>query len=228
MSAILHHFALCDHMISDKATNKESIIGMFDRLTAMIYPTILPDCQLVLGVVGAEKGSKVKVQLISPQNQAVLEITGKAEAEAPFHVTTIKSDLKNIIIPSVGIYWFEITIDTQSPIRFPFHVEYAIPKPIPMSATELEKALANPNVAKSARLVVKCGNCSKEHSFQHNLDPNIHIPNDMLPFPDGGIIDCSCGGKVDATAIFRHALSELGKEHPTELEVAVAKDQTDK
>jgi hypothetical protein len=225
MSAILHHFALCDHMISDKATNKESIIGMFDRLTAMVYPTVLPDCQLVLGVVGVEKGSKVKVQLISPQNQVILEITGKAEAEARYNVTTIKSDLRNVIIPSVGIYWFEVTIDTQSPIRFPFHVEYAVPEPIPMTAAELEKALANPNAAKSARLVVACGKCKKEHSFQRNLDPNIPIPDDMLPFPEDGIVECSCGGKIDATAIFRHALSELGKEHPAEFEAAAAKDK---
>jgi hypothetical protein len=115
-------FALCDQAITDKATGKVSLIGMFDRLNALQFPATF-SFALALRVTGLKAGSSVSLNLL-PQSGGEMRIAEK-RFDTPQQIEQIMLNVGGAGFDQPGDYWFVVRIDEKELGRLPFQAALA-------------------------------------------------------------------------------------------------------
>ena len=120
---------------------------------------------------------------------------------------------QHLIIPikTEGIHFFESGIGSVSK-KIPIIVN-KLPWP-ELSKEEIKKALEDPYSIRSARMEIVCNKCSRKHTFEVNLDPNVKNTPGTIKFPKSGKFKCktkTCNTIISTKDIEGRARSLLGK-----------------
>jgi len=124
--------ALLADAASIDSSGKLSILGIFDRLSTMSFPTRHPRLSLVLRfTAGLDEAGKheVGITLIDPDAQEVVRIDGEMQL-GPGPVAAAGSirvphvlNMDGLIFPRPGRYSFDVTVDGEHHVTIPLTVD---------------------------------------------------------------------------------------------------------
>jgi hypothetical protein len=117
-------FLLCDQVITDEATKKKTLVGVFDRVWATRFPTEHRPVALYARLYDAEGEHEVRVEYVKVGEEKVL-----AEAKGTLRVHDRKRPVEFVItlpaipIPEPGKYEFRLWVSGRYVQRVIFTAE---------------------------------------------------------------------------------------------------------
>ncbi len=103
---------LCDSVIQDKATNKRSLIGLFDRLAASRFPCVHPALSIFVSATSGRGEYDAEVRCRHQESGAVaFSIKGKLRFQDPLQVVEVTFNVQQPRFESEGEYWLEFLLD---------------------------------------------------------------------------------------------------------------------
>jgi hypothetical protein len=106
-------FILCDSVISDKITNKNSLIGLFNIIYAKKFPFVFPVINAFISLTqGHAQNYECSLSCVKEDtNKQIWSSPGKINMTDPLGVLEINFEIRNILFPEAGIYRFEFSCD---------------------------------------------------------------------------------------------------------------------
>ncbi len=100
---------LCDSVIVDEMTKKKSLIGVFEDVNAVAFPTQL-NCALYAKLVDAEGTYNFRIRLVRLQDETVVTELPGAQAVLPdrLKAAELAINLLGLVIPEAGKYEFQL------------------------------------------------------------------------------------------------------------------------
>lgn len=99
---------VCDTGATDPATNKKTLIGIFNSISASTFPSVRP-VSLYFKVTDAEGYYKFEIRYIKQStNETLAYARGELVAEDPLKSTDILIEMPRLPIPGEGRYEFQI------------------------------------------------------------------------------------------------------------------------
>jgi hypothetical protein len=118
--AVLADYALIDQH------GKLSVLGMFQHIWVQSFPAVHPRTHLVIRVRGrrTEIGvHSMRIQFVDGEGQQLLGGEGSIQfGEPPAGVTEVEAAavlVFDVPLPHAGLYQFEITVGSDSPVQVP-------------------------------------------------------------------------------------------------------------
>ena len=113
---------------------------------------------------------------------------------------------------ATGSYEIGVRVGQRRTFWVPFGVALRPWPELPKGKT-LERALADPNTIKTARVQVECRKCGAKYVFEVKLDPNAELAEDARPFPETGELRCrECRTLHHLKDIEGQTRAQLGKQ----------------
>ena len=116
-------FIICDSVIDDKATNKKSLIGLFNNIYANKFPATHPSLNVFLSLT--EGYGDYQCSLVCKKADESLElvrIPGNIKFGNPLSVAEVKFEIRGIVIPEPGVYRFDFLCGEVSVVSRKFKV----------------------------------------------------------------------------------------------------------
>jgi len=114
---------------------KLNITGIFDQITASVFPTVWPSCTLIIRLVGhqSETGEhKINVRIADEDGKELSRLNGEIKLNRKRNVSSVRSlqaplifNIVNLQLPRPGTYTFDVLIDGRFEVGVPLHVEEA-------------------------------------------------------------------------------------------------------
>jgi hypothetical protein len=111
---------LCDQFIDDRRSGKRSLIGLYDQINTVGFPTAR-DMLVVAIIADMDEKSRVGLSLYAPEGNDLLGI----EMQPPSghgKVNEMAFELQGMTIPSPGTHWLAIKVDGKELARRPVNV----------------------------------------------------------------------------------------------------------
>jgi hypothetical protein len=107
-------FLLCDQVISDEATKKKTLVGIFDRIWVSKFPTEHKPVALYARLYDAEGEYDVRVEYVKLSDESVLaRANGKLQVHDRRKPVEFALSLSSIPIPEPGEYEFRLWIGNR-------------------------------------------------------------------------------------------------------------------
>ncbi len=107
-------FLLCDQVISDEATKKKTIVGVFDRILLGKFPGSHSPVAVYVRVVDAEGEYKLRVEYVQVASQSVLAVVdGTVHVKDRLRAGEFFIPLPPLPIPSPGEYEFRLWMNDR-------------------------------------------------------------------------------------------------------------------
>ncbi len=105
---VLLAILVCDTVIEDRDTNKKSLIGLFDRITAEGVPVQHPSLNLFISLTNGHGVAEGALRVIkSDTDEALTELSGPIEFPDPMTVVEMVFVLRDLVFPEEGEYRFQ-------------------------------------------------------------------------------------------------------------------------
>ena len=120
---------IADTVLQEKQSNKWSVIGVFDRVAAAVFPTARPSLGIYVKLADVVGKHKVTLEFRDAQDRMLNRIEG-LEIAASEKATTLDFGLQtfNLPIPAPGKYHFVLYIDGELAQMVPIEA-MVLPKP---------------------------------------------------------------------------------------------------
>jgi len=118
---------LCDQFIDDRRSGKRSLIGLYDQINTLGFPTAR-DMLVVAIVSGMDEHSRVGLSLFAPDGNDLLGIEMEPPS-GPGKVNEMAFELQGMTIPGPGTHWLAIKVDGKELGRRPVNVVKVDPPP---------------------------------------------------------------------------------------------------
>ena len=117
-------FLIADVVIQDKATNKWSAIGIFDRIMALGFPCVHPSLSLYIRLSDAEGQYAIRVEF-RDVNDSRLAVFEGLTLSIPSRLSHPDLGIKtiNLPIPKPGRYYFDLYFNGELTESLPLEVE---------------------------------------------------------------------------------------------------------
>jgi hypothetical protein len=102
---------LCDQVITDRATNKKSLIGVFENINAGDFPCIHHALSVYVKLTDAQGTYKFKLELIDLKQDSIIakgELPQPVDIESPLLTHELVFNMKNLQFLHPGEYEFRI------------------------------------------------------------------------------------------------------------------------
>lgn len=119
---------LCDQFIDDRRSGKRSLIGLYDQINTLGFPTAR-DMLVVAIISNMDEKSRVGLSLYSPEGKDLLGIEMQPPG-GPGKVNEMAFELQGMTIPSGGTHWLAIRVDGTELARRPVNVVKVDPPPV--------------------------------------------------------------------------------------------------
>lgn len=99
---------ICDTVIHDKATNKKSLIGLFNCVYSKVFPCKLTAINVFVSLTegrGTYQCSLICVK--DDESQTLVRMGGPLTFNNPLAVIEAKFEIKGLVFPEAGTYRFE-------------------------------------------------------------------------------------------------------------------------
>jgi hypothetical protein len=102
---------LCDQVIVDEQTKKKSLIGVFDKLNAINFPTLL-NCAVYAKLADAEGQYYFKIRIVQLKDETLLgEMEMKGTVQSRVESVEVAVFLMGVTIPEPGKYEIQMYAD---------------------------------------------------------------------------------------------------------------------
>lgn len=105
---------VCDQIVAEQGTNKKSLIGIFEIVAAIGFPTIIPRLAVYVRLVDAGGKYPFKLRVVKLKDETLLadiDIEGNLPDQA--HASELVFNFQGLMIPEAGKYEFQLyTRDT--------------------------------------------------------------------------------------------------------------------
>ena len=106
---VLLAILICDTIIDDRRTNKKSLIGLFNQITAVEVPVQHPSLHLFVSLTNGHNVAEGIVRVVESDSDEVLsEMSGEIEFPDPMAVVELDFAIHDIVFPDEGEYRFQI------------------------------------------------------------------------------------------------------------------------
>ena len=113
---VLLAILVCDTVIDDRRTNKKSLIGLFNQITASEVPVQHPVLHLFVSLTNGHGVAEGEVRVVkSDTEEAVTEMSGPIEFPDPMAVVELDFAIHDAVFPEEGEYRFQLSCN-GSPI----------------------------------------------------------------------------------------------------------------
>ncbi len=100
---VLLAILVCDTVIDDRRTNKKSLIGLFDRITAAALPVQHPALHLFVSLTNGRGMCDGHVRVVkSDTDEVVTEMNGPIEFPDPMAVVELDFAIHDLVFPEEG------------------------------------------------------------------------------------------------------------------------------
>ncbi|OGF53237.1 MAG: hypothetical protein A2Z21_09740 [Candidatus Fraserbacteria bacterium RBG_16_55_9] len=121
---ITQTFILCDQVITDEATKKKTLIGVFDRIWVSKFPAKHTPAALYIRLFDAQGDCDIRVDYVKVDEQTNLgQVTGKMQSGKRHTSVELAIALPPIEIPAPGEYEFRLWINELYSHRVRFVAE---------------------------------------------------------------------------------------------------------
>lgn len=121
---ITQTFILCDLVITDEATKKKTLVGVFDRIWVSNFPAKHTPAALYMRLFDAQGDCDLRVDYVKADDQSVLgQVTGKMQSVKRHTTVEFAIALPPIDIPAPGDYEFRLWINELYAHRVRFTAE---------------------------------------------------------------------------------------------------------
>lgn len=115
---------ICDQVITEAGTNKKSLIGVFNSISAGQFPCRHPKMCIFVSITGGHGKSKSRVCCINEKTgQTLFGAEGDIEFANPNHVVEAVFEFNNVIFPEQGLHCIEVTSDGELVLQRRFAVQ---------------------------------------------------------------------------------------------------------
>jgi len=112
---VLLSVIICDWVIIDRITDKPSIIGAFETISAPSYPARHPRLALFCQLTNGHGKAKIAVRLVDVQKEDKMLFEGSVEHEFKDvrEMATFTFDIGGIVFPNPGEYRLQVYAGTD-------------------------------------------------------------------------------------------------------------------
>lgn len=116
-------FIICDTVISDKITSKNSLIGLFNIIYSKKFPFVFPVINAFISLTQGHGEYGCSLSCVKEDvNKPIWKSGGKIKTMNPLDVIEINFEVRNLRFPAAGIYRFEFSCDSIPIISRKFQV----------------------------------------------------------------------------------------------------------
>ena len=123
---------ICDQMIEDKFTNKKSLIGCFNQISAGQFPCRHPQVCVFVSLTEGSGQYTAKLRIVHEESaQVVTEIDGQIQFPDVNSVVELNFNLVGLQFPQPGLYSIEFYCDDALVLERRFHARQLNQQPPP-------------------------------------------------------------------------------------------------
>ena len=147
----VNYFVICDQVITEAQTGKQSLIGTYSALMAQSLP-FYSNIAVAIGIRVTNKQShQVKFRLVAPDKSVLFESpvlpydeasTGKSVEAMGFATLQMGVNLQAVPMAQVGTYLAELVIDDLAVSEYSLSVQQQAPPP-PAGGSTFPRAQGN-------------------------------------------------------------------------------------
>jgi len=101
-------FIICDTVIDDKATNKKSLIGLFNNISAYTFPCRYPVINVFLSLTEGHGDYECSLICVKDdESRVIVKLSGSLKFNNPLSVVEAKFEIRGMILPEPGMYRFD-------------------------------------------------------------------------------------------------------------------------
>ena len=203
----LKYFIQCDEV--QQKDGKYCPMGLFDTIYSLVFPTQHNKFSLMLGFVNAAPGTyDIEIHISAPNKEVFGEVKGTFVSESADQTINTVFNIEKMPLPMAGEYMFSVFVQGDLLCEYAFRAMPPMKRQENLSAEDLHKLKADPNIIQSANAEVECPKCHQRHKFQLHLDPTALPEKGFMPFPPGNIFKCICSNTINLESA-RMSLSNL-------------------
>jgi hypothetical protein len=114
---------ICDQVITEAGSNKKSLIGIFNNVSARKFPCRHYRMCIFVSLTGGHGSAKMEVRCVhEPSGQAIFGAEGEASFANPNHIVEAVFEFNNIVFPAPGLYGIEVLSNEEMVLQRRFHV----------------------------------------------------------------------------------------------------------
>lgn len=102
---------ICDYVITERATNKKSLIGVFENIGAMQFPCTHFQLSVYIKLTDAQGHYRFRLELVDLKNNALIgksEMPDAIQIPNPLITHELVFNLRGLRFPHAGEYEFQI------------------------------------------------------------------------------------------------------------------------
>jgi len=100
---------VCDQIIAEQGTNKKSLIGIFEQVGALTFPTVMPRLSVYVRLLDAFGKYPFKLRIVNLKDETLLaEVNGEGNVQDSAHAAELVFNFMGFAIPQAGKYEFQL------------------------------------------------------------------------------------------------------------------------
>ena len=121
---------VCDQIIEDKATNKKSLIGIFNNIASQTFPCRHPQLSVFVSLTEGHGNYDARLRIANEEaGTTVTEVKGQIQLPDVNLVAELAFNFLGLEFASPGLYSIEFYCDDALVLERRFHVVKAQPAP---------------------------------------------------------------------------------------------------
>ena len=98
---------ICDAVLRDESTKKPTLVGLFNQVTAPVFPAMHPGMHVFLSLTNGHGKQPFLLQCKAPDDSVVFEAGGEIDLASPLDVADLNIELRGLVFAKEGTYIFE-------------------------------------------------------------------------------------------------------------------------
>ena len=100
---------ICDQIISEQGSNKKSLIGIFEMMGALTFPTVIPRLSIYVRLLDGSGKYPIKLRLVKLSDESLIaEVDAEIDITDPIHAWEVVVNMMGIALPEAGKYEFQL------------------------------------------------------------------------------------------------------------------------
>jgi len=115
---------ICDQVITEAGTNKKSLIGVFNRIHSVKYPSRHSRLCIFVSMTSGHGDVEAKIQCVNEDagDKVLFGANGQITFESPIQVVEMNFEFNNVLFPMPGKHRFEFLCNDFVVLQRPFVV----------------------------------------------------------------------------------------------------------
>ena len=115
---------ICDQVITEAGTNKKSLIGVFNNISARQFPCRHSRLCIFVSITGGHGTAKTEVRCVDEQTgKSLFGAEGEVSFANPNHVVEAVFEFNNVMFPSPGLHCIEVLSNDELVLQRRFIVK---------------------------------------------------------------------------------------------------------